>query len=161
LIFVPNFSPKHLLENWRQNWPYGAIGIVVLVILYLVFRRREPDPREVERLRRLYLNRIGRIVEGQVLEIVDTTKEPPPDPPRKFFRRAPATLKIPSDVAGKLLYYTYSISGVTYETAQDITGMEERAALNKAVIGKAASVKYDPANPSNSILIADDWSGLH
>jgi hypothetical protein len=161
LIFVPNLSLKHLLENWRQNWPYGAIGVVVLVVLYLVFRRREQDPREVERLRRLYLNRVGRIVEGQVLEIVDTTKEQPPDPPRKLFRRAPTTLKIPSDVAGKLLYYTYSISGVTYETAQDITGMEERAALNKAVIGQAASVKYDPANPSNSILIADDWSGLH
>jgi len=161
LIFVPNLSLKHLLENWRQNWPYGAIGVVVLVVLYLVFRRREQDPREVERLRRLYLNRVGRIVEGQVLEIVDTTKEQPPDPPRKRFRKGPTTLKIPSDVAGKLLYYTYSISGVTYETAQDITGMEERAALNKAVIGQAASVKYDPANPSNSILIADDWSGLH
>jgi hypothetical protein len=161
LIFVPDLSLKHLLENWRQNWPYGAIGVVVLVAAYFAFRRRELDPREVERLRRLYLNRVGRIVEGQVLEIVDTTKETSLEPPRKRFRKGPTTLKIPSDVARKLLYYTYSISGVTYETAQDITGMEERAALNKAVIGQAASVKYDPANPSNSILIADDWSGLH
>jgi hypothetical protein len=135
--------------------------VVVLVAGYFVFRRRELDPLEVERLRRLYLNRIGRIVEGQVLEIVDTTKEAPPDKRRKLFRKEPTTLKIPANVAGKLLYYTYSISGVTYETAQDITGMEERSALSKAVIGKAASVKYDPANPSNSILIADDWSGLH
>ena len=27
--------------------------------------------------------------------------------------------------------------------------------------GQPASVKYDPSNPSNSILLADDWSGLH
>jgi hypothetical protein len=61
----------------------------------------------------------------------------------------------------KLLYYSYSISGVTYETAQDITGLEERVHLSRIASGQTASVKYDPANPSNSILLADDWSGLH
>ena len=61
----------------------------------------------------------------------------------------------------RLLYYTYSISGVTYETAQDITGLEERLHLTRVAAGQTASVKYDPSNPSNSILLADDWSGLH
>jgi len=61
----------------------------------------------------------------------------------------------------KLLYYTYSISGVTYETAQDVTGLEERLHLTRVAAGQTASVKYDPSNPSNSILLADDWSGLH
>jgi len=61
----------------------------------------------------------------------------------------------------KLLYYTYAISGVTYETAQDITGLEERLHLTRVASGQTASVKYDPSNPSNSILLADDWSGLH
>ena len=61
----------------------------------------------------------------------------------------------------KLLYYSYSISGVTYETAQDITGLEERVHLSRIASGQTASVKYDPSNPSNSILLADDWSGLH
>jgi len=60
-----------------------------------------------------------------------------------------------------MLSYTYSISGVSYETAQDITGLEERACLHRIVSGQPASVKYDPSNPSNSILVADDWSGLH
>ena len=63
--------------------------------------------------------------------------------------------------AQKLLYYSYSISGVTYETAQDITGLEARAHLSRVAAGQTASVKYDPSNPSNSILVADDWSGLH
>jgi len=63
--------------------------------------------------------------------------------------------------ARKLVCYTYSISGVTYETAQDVTGLEERIHLERVVAGQLASVKYDPSNPSNSILVADDWSGLH
>ena len=62
--------------------------------------------------------------------------------------------------APRLLYYSYSISGVTYETAQDISGLQERGLLESVVTGQSASVKYDPANPSDSILVADDWSGL-
>jgi hypothetical protein len=29
------------------------------------------------------------------------------------------------------------------------------------VARRHASVKYNPSNPSDSILVADDWSGLH
>lgn len=61
----------------------------------------------------------------------------------------------------RLVRYSYSIAGVTYETAQDVTGLEERLCLERLAAGQPASVKYDPANPSNSILVADDWSGLH
>jgi hypothetical protein len=60
-----------------------------------------------------------------------------------------------------LIFYTYSISGVTYETAQDVTGFEERACLRQLIAGQPASVKYDPASPGNSMLISADWSGLH
>lgn len=127
---------------------------------YFLFRKRDTDPSEVEKQRRLYLNKIGRIVEGQILEIVDKPAELKQEPPRRLARRKAAPNgSAPIDT--RLLYYTYSISGVTYETAQDITGMEERACLGHAVAGQAASVKYDPSNPSNSILLADDWSGLH
>lgn len=101
---------------------------------------------EIERERRAYLNRIGRIVDGQVLEIVERPAE-----------ESGAS----KSAIHKLLLYTYSISGVSYEAAQDITGLEERACLDKVVSGQPAGVKYDPSNPSNSILIADDWSGLH
>jgi hypothetical protein len=75
-----------------------------------------------------------------------------------FQKRPPAAR---SNGTQKLLYYTYSISGVTYETAQDITGLEEAAHLSRIAAGQTASVKFDPSNPSNSILVADDWSGLH
>lgn len=131
--------------------------VLAAVGLFFWFRRKPVDASQVERERRAYLNRVGRIVEGQVLEIVERGS---PDGKR-------------STVAGKsqggadarafqrLLYYTYAISGVTYETAQDITGLEERLHLTRVAAGQTASVKYDPSNPSNSILLADDWSGLH
>ena len=32
--------------------------------------------------------------------------------------------------------------------------------FERLVAGQPASVKYDPSNPSDSILVADDWSGL-
>jgi hypothetical protein len=150
-----------LLENWRHYLPFAAIGVAVLVAAYFVFYKREPDPDEIERERRLYLNRIGRIVEGQILEIEDKKFEPKPEPKRGLFRRRKIVSNGAVNLATMLLHYTYSISGVTYETAQDITGMEQRVALKHAVVGQAASVKYDPSNPSNSILIAEDWSGLH
>jgi len=60
-----------------------------------------------------------------------------------------------------VVVYSYSISGVTYQTAQDITGLEERACVGHIVTGLPVSVKYDPANPGNSILVADNWSGVH
>ncbi len=136
-----------------------AAAAAVLLAAGSVFywlRRPPPDPDEIERQRRSHLNQVGRIVEGLVIELVEAAPEPPS---RGLFKRsAPAGS---NNIDRKLVCYSYSISGVTYETAQDITGLEERLCLEKLVAGQPASVKYDPSNPSNSILVADDWSGLH
>ncbi len=136
-------------------------GFLVLAggTIFFMMRRRPVDPDEAERKRRSFLNRVGRIVEGQVLEIADQPREP--EKPRGLFHRRKTSVAENGNGTRKLLYYTYSISGVTYETAQDITGLEERACLERIVAGQSTSVKYDPSNPSNSILVADDWSGLH
>jgi len=161
---------KELLKDWRNLIPIA--GLIVLAVIGAVFwlRRKPEDPGEAERQRRAYLNRIGRIVEGQVLEILDDSQSSAPNKEeiqpdaapggkneRPFSKRQ--TVKPGNDP--KLLHYTYSISGVTYETAQDITGLEGRVHLSRIAAGQVASVKYDPSNPSNSILLADDWSGLH
>ena len=150
---------KELFADWH-NW-LPAAGIGVLAILGIIFwlRRKPEDANEQERQRRAYLNRVGRIVEGQVLEVVDHKQSAAPTKPAGLFRKG-ASGAIANGTQ-KLLYYTYSISGVTYETAQDITGLEEQAHLGRVVAGQPASVKFDPSNPSNSILLADDWSGLH
>jgi hypothetical protein len=129
------------------------------------WRQRPPDAAEIERRRRSYLNQVGRIVEGEILEI----REAPPEqaaPARRGSRsREKESERTRCAASGNgvrhLVLYSYSISGVTYATAQDITGMEERACLQRLVTGLPVSVKYDPGNPGNSILIADDWSGVH
>lgn len=150
---------KDLLADWRNWLPLAGLGVLVLIGIIVWLRRRPPDPGEIERQRRAYLNRVGRIVEGQVLEIVDRPRDVQGGKPAGLFSKRPADRS--SNIVQKLLYYTYSISGVTYETAQDITGLEARLHLTRVAAGQTASVKYDPSNPSNSILLADDWSGLH
>jgi hypothetical protein len=150
---------KYLLENWREMLPVAGLLVMAAIGIVVWLRRKPIDASEIERQRRAYLNKVGRIVEGQVLEISEHTI--PADGAKRsgsFAKRAAAA---PTNGTQRLLYYTYSISGVTYETAQDVTGLEERLHLTRAAIGQTASVKYDPSNPSNSILLADDWSGLH
>ena len=149
---------KELLQNGRELLPIIGLAVFAILILYFWLRRKPDDPLEIERQRRAYLNRVGRIVEGQVLEIADHARDPKETKPSGMLAK---NRRAASNGTHKLIHYTYSISGVTYETAQDITGLEERLVLSRVAAGQTASVKYDPSNPSNSILIADDWSGLH
>lgn len=147
------------LSDWHNLLPLA--GLVVLVAVGIIFwlRRKPEDAGEIERQRRAYLNRVGRIVEGQVLEVVEHGGGSPEL--KHAGKISKTSVAAAPNGNQRLLYYTYSISGVTYETAQDITGLEERLHLTRVAAGQTASVKYDPSNPSNSILLADDWSGLH
>jgi hypothetical protein len=144
--------------DWRVLLPAAAaVGAAAGLLTYWLRRHRD-NPDDIERQRRAFLNKIGRICEGQVIEMVERAA------PLQSLSRAQRAIRksmSPNSMVGrKLLCYTYSISGVTYETAQDITGLEQRIHLERLAAGQPASVKYDPSNPSNSILIADDWSGL-
>jgi len=148
--------------------------------VFFAFRRKPEDFDDLERRRRAYLNRVGRIVEGHILEIAEhdpsvfngtgsksaSPSKSPLSPALAsngksgtIFTRARHD-DLPNSTR-MLLHYTYAISGVSYETAQDVTGLEERLHVARVAAGQIASVKYDPSNPSNSILLADDWSGLH
>ncbi|HEY6465085.1 MAG TPA: DUF3592 domain-containing protein [Candidatus Acidoferrales bacterium] len=140
------------LSNWHEAISLASLGILAAVSLYFIFRKKPEDENALERQRRADLNRIGRIVEGQVVEVSGQSGVGLP---------AGSQFGSSAGVTPKMLYYSYSISGVSYETAQDVTGLEEQAHLNRVVAGQHASVKYDPSNPSNSILLADDWCGLH
>ena len=141
---------SHTHSDWRI-WVLSAAGLAVVAGTFISrLLGRSPDPDEIERQRRAYLNQIGRIVEGQITDLVEVTEGARP-------RR---DAKAEADGRRKLVCYSYSISGVSYETAQDITSLQGRAGLDRIITGLPASIKYDPANPSNSILIADDWSGL-
>ena len=135
----------------------GAAAVVAVAMIAYAFFRPAEQPEEAERRRRLHLNQIGRIAEGQVVELAEHPPEQKEAPKKLFGSRAHAL----ADLRPRhLVTYSYAISGVIYHTAQDITGLEGQIRLERLVAGQPASVKYDPSNPSDSILVADDWSGL-
>ena len=149
----------------EQQEIYLALGALAVLAVgsaaVALWRRRPRDAEEVERRRRARVNQVGRIVEGYVLEIFEVPEEVTSSTTKfSVFRRRKRNPKADENGLRKLVRYSYSISGVTYEAAQDLTDLEERACLSRLVNGQHVSVKYEPANPSNSILVSDDWSGL-
>jgi hypothetical protein len=149
------------LRAWFADWKLvlamaGAAVAAIAMIVY-AFLRPSVDPEAEERKRRLHLNQIGRIAEGQVVDLVEQSPE------SKAARKGlfSASARPLSEMRPRhLVSYSYAISGVIYHTAQDITGLESQIRLERLVPGQPASIKYDPSNPADSILVADDWSGL-
>ena len=146
-----------LLADWKMIAAVAGAALAGIAMIVYVFSRPAVDPEESERRRRLHLNQIGRIAEGQVVELAEHAAEPPAAA-RGIFGAKPQSLQF--NRTRQLVSYSYAISGVTYHTAQDITGLESQIRLERLVAGQPASIKYDPANPVDSILVADDWSGL-
>jgi hypothetical protein len=148
---------KALLADWKVVLAMGGAAIAALAMIAYAFLRPAANPEEEERKRRLHLNQIGRIAEGQIVELVDHTPESK-EARKGLFGAGARPL---ADMRPRhLVSYSYLISGVTYQTAQDITGLESQIRLDSLVAGQPASIKYDASNPSDSILVADDWSGL-
>ena len=148
---------KELFADWKFVLVMGGAAIAALAMIVYAFFRPAPNPEEEERKRRLHLNQIGRIAEGQIVGLV----EQPPESREVRKGLFGASARPLKDMRPRhLVSYSYLISGVTYQTAQDITGLESQVRLERLVAGQPASIKYDAANPSDSILVADDWSGL-
>jgi hypothetical protein len=148
---------KALFADWKLVLAMVTAAIVAIAMIAYAFFHPEEEPEDIERRRRLHLNQIGRIAEGQVVELAEHLPEPRAGQKKIFGSRARPLV----DVSPRhLVTYSYAISGVTYHTAQDITGLEGQIRFERLVAGQPASVKYDPSNPSDSILVADDWSGL-
>jgi hypothetical protein len=148
---------KELLADWKLLLGLAGGSIVAVAMIVYTFVRPAADPEELERKRRLHLNHIGRIAEGQV---VDLAEDPAPVVRARRGLLGSRPRPLADSKPRHLVSYSYSISGVTYQTAQDVTGLESQVQFDRLVAGQPASVKYDPSNPTDSILVADDWSGL-
>jgi hypothetical protein len=148
---------KQLLADWKLLLGLAGGAIAAISLIAYAFIRPAVDMEQAERKRRLHLNQIGRIAEGQIVELAEHSPEPPPGRKGFFGSRA---RPVAQNRSRHLVSYSYAISGVTYHTAQDITGLEGQIRFERLVAGQPASVKYDASNPSDSILVADDWSGL-
>ncbi len=117
----------------------AAGALCAVRILRLAGRWRRKDTEEIERLRRLDVNRRGRFA---FAEIVDLIESGPPEAPKRA------------------LVYRYEVAGVIYEAAQEISGFSAAELLASAWSGVESSVKYDPREPASSIIACEDWCGL-
>jgi len=119
-----------------------AFGLTAAIVGYALLSRKNKRPEEeVERERRTDLTRGGRIIDGNVIDV----------------------LELEDDESGRqmvLLVYNYDVAGVTYEASQDVTHLRQFIDLYSCRLGLPASVKYDPHNPGDSIVISESWSGL-
>jgi len=59
-----------------------------------------------------------------------------------------------------MVIFHYDVAGVTYEASQDVTQLQEYVNPKNCRIGVPASIRYDPQNPGNSIVVAETWTGL-
>jgi len=130
-------SPSIRLAFGFMSARARALGGRIARSWFLRWRRK--DPAELERLRRLDINRRGRISAGRIVDYLE------------------------AEAAGSgssLVIYSYEVAGVTYEAAQDVTALPEIATLARFLSGRTASVKYDPKRPGNSIIACEEWNGL-
>jgi hypothetical protein len=124
------------LASWFKAAGAAAIALaVVLAVLlahfaYSAWKRSRIAPEERERQRRLGLVAAGQICDASLVEIRDD-----------------------------LVFYSYAVRGVEYTASQDISRLGQRIPADLLAMS-SVSVKYDPRNPANSIVIAEEWTGL-
>jgi hypothetical protein len=108
----------------------AAVTVVTVVILWLRLRRR-PSAEEIERRRRLAIQTGGKIGDGEII-----------------------------DVTGNSLVYSYSVAGVNYTASQDATELRAMLPPDPMSLLGPISLKFDPRNPANSIVLCEQRSGL-
>ncbi|MGA3135938.1 MAG: hypothetical protein ABSC88_08105 [Terracidiphilus sp.] len=137
-------------KAWEIASGSAFLAAVCAVSLWLIFRKR-PTPDELERARRLFLEQSGRLVDGMLLDICEV--EAPANAPSKS-KEEPASRTL------TMLMYSYHIGGVNYECSQDITALLGVVDASQVRAGFPCTARYQPGNPQNSIVVAEDWSGL-
>jgi hypothetical protein len=115
-------------------------GTSAALAAYLLFGRKRKSSEEIERQRREWLNQIGRITDGTVIDVQEIAGN----------QDAPATL----------LIFQYDVGGVSYQASQDVTYLRQHINLHSCRLGLPTSVRYDPQNPGNSIVVSEKWMGL-
>lgn len=100
-------------------------------VLQQLFGRVKQSEEEKERHRRNEVNEKGRLTDGTIHEVV-----------------------------GTVVYYSYSVRGVTYEASQDLAGLPNVKEQDLSHFVGPVAVKYLPENPANSIVASENWSGI-
>ena len=111
-----------------------ALGATLVILAgalgYRTWKISRISPEERERRRRAELVALGKMGDALLMEYRDG-----------------------------LIFYSYDVRGVEYTACQDVRLLRDRLTGNLAEMGPV-SVKYDARNPANSIVVAEQWSGL-
>jgi hypothetical protein len=127
-------------NSWEIAAAAALVAALIVVGLWLWLHKR-PTAEELERARRLFLVQSGRLVDGMLLDVCEIQGEDG------------RTLT--------MLLFNYRIGGVDYECSQDVTDMHEVVNASQEVrAGFPCSVRYQPGNPQNSIVVAETWTGM-
>jgi hypothetical protein len=125
-----------------MNW-HGFSGdwanLVICGVLMLAFTawglhswlRKRPTEAELEQHRRALLEHVGKMGDGSVTELQE-----------------------------QVVFYSYAVRGMEYQASQDISALESFLPADRWVILGPVSVKYDPRNPANSMILSEQWNGL-
>ena len=118
-----------------SEWVTLSLGGVLLVLVGIMghraWRASRVTPEERERRRRATLVAGGKMGDATLTEV----REP-------------------------FIFYAYLVRGVEYTASQDVSALRERMPKDLSLV-RSVSVRYDPRNPANSIVVSEEWSGLH
>ena len=120
-------------DDLIRFWPVFLAVAVLVVAASAVYSwmTKRPTAAELERRRREMVNSIGKMGDGTITEVQQPN-----------------------------ILYTYHVRGIEYLASQDITGMEASLPPEQWGVIGPVSIKYDPRNPANSIIVSERWSGL-
>ena len=110
----------------------GVVVALGAILGYRAWKRGRVTPEERERRRRAALVGHGKIADATLVEIRED-----------------------------ILFYSYVVRGVEYTASQDISGLRVHMPSELGLGVGSVSVKFDAKIPANSIVLAEDWSGLH
>lgn len=109
----------------------GLLAVAGIIFGYRAWRLSKITPEERERRRRAELVLRGKMGDATIVE-----------------------------ARGELLFYSYEVRGVEYTASQDLSLLREYLPTDLSSLIGEVSVRYDPKIPANSIVLAEEWSGL-
>lgn len=108
----------------------GVLAVLVGLMAWQSWKESRVPPEERERQRRAMLMARGKMGDATLAEIREDH-----------------------------LFYTYAVRGVEYTASQEVTHLKQYLPGHLSV-DCPVSVRYDPRNPANSIVLSEQWSGL-
>ncbi|HEX4031394.1 MAG TPA: hypothetical protein VHX20_13575 [Terracidiphilus sp.] len=125
--------------GWEIAGGLATVAATAAVAAWMALRKR-PSADELELARRQLLVQSGRLVDGMLLDI--------------------CSVDAADGRTLTMLLFSYRIGGVDYECSQDITMLSDVVDPTGVRAGFPCTVRYQPGNPQNSLVVAEGWSGL-